>query len=262
MPTPSVEIDLRPLCVPWDSVAKVACGPIDAAAVAGFSAQRFDQVAVVDGDRPLGVVRTGRLRRLLSRGKPLRPDTKEIRKAFVAPRLHLDLLLEHLEESTAVIVQHGDGAPHGLFATCDLNRHEFRAVLYPMLADLERRLAEQIERRFCEQKAFEWIKCLPTYRQIAIHGGWALARRNRVETTPAACASLSDLLKAAERHDEVRAPLVQESGKDWSCRIKRVNDLRNRVMHPARPLLENSRRKAVASLREDLRSLLQLVPES
>jgi hypothetical protein len=260
MPNPPAEIDLQPLCVAWESVAKVPCGPLGRECLAHFEDQRFDQVVVVEGDSPLGMVRTGRLRRLHERGEPLRPDTRRIiRRAFVPPRIPLDRLLEALEASPAVIVREEGGEPRGLFAMSDLNRHEFRSLLYPMLAELERRLVSGIEHSFLDRFGLDWVKCLPTYRQIAIHGGWELARRNRIETTPVACASLSDLLKAAEHHDAVRESIVEESRTKWGKRAKRINDLRNRVMHPARPLIAKNRRDAVESLRRDFEALAGLL---
>jgi hypothetical protein len=138
---------------------------------------------------------TEHLQKLLNENAPLLGSDTSINRRDIESEASLDELLRDLSETRSVLVrdQYKQEAV-GLVTISDLNRHEFRAILYQIFAELEAGLARLLTTRFSEP--WDWIAKLADDHQAAILGHWEVAKRKGINIGPQAGATLTHLIKA------------------------------------------------------------------
>jgi hypothetical protein len=251
-----------------DRCVCVELGPVKSDDVQDLMEHRFDQAPVVTRydahDRPgfpEGLVSTEHLRALLDSGLPLLRDDPEI----VAPTLPreptLGVVLETLSTARAALVieeeRQNEAAFrtfHGLITISDLNRQSFRSLLYGLFAELEAGLARFLEAR-CPDP-WEWLSKLSEDHQVRLIGSWELSRRNGVDISPVAAATLTVLLTAIAGTKRLRSELGYESRTKFDDATGKLAMLRNQVMHPVRPLVLAA--ADVTAIREKLATVFSL----
>ena len=263
--------DLRGMAVPLRHCMVVRLGAVDPDVVTELEASGYDQAPVTDagGSRFYGLVLTRELRALLHAGAPL---ALEAHGAMMARRclsigrgVGLRLLLEKLGEEGAVLVdnvvgadQHGEHRMSlGLIAVADLNRQPLRSVLYGYLARAERGLMQLVRLRCLDP--WKWLTRLNEDAQVRIIGYWELAKRQGIDVGPYVALTLTDLFRIVEREPELLSELGYKSKTSFSNATGPLVDLRNRIMHPIRPLVHTrSDVQRLATHVEDLEVLCSL----
>ena len=233
---------------------KVKYGPIDVASLADLEGNEYDEAPVIDEENVVvGVVSTDNLRSKLERNLPLLPGDSSIRFEKVLVDVRPDDFLSKLEAHRSVFVARGDGEVVGLFTISDLNRHEIRSQIYPRLADLESKLASAIEDEFPDP--WDWLAWLGD-GAIGVVGHWEILKRNGLNLGASAGANLSQLLQVAENHENLWRQLKFPSKSKCGDFRRSVTNIRNAVMHPARPLIESHGKV------RSLRKVLNIVEEA
>jgi hypothetical protein len=213
---------------------------------------RFDQAPVFDREtRKLwGLVETIYLKSLLGQQADLGADDPMIMREKIEFRVGdfvtINDLFERMKQNRAVIVIQESGnkgdshnAPiYGLFTISDLNRHDVRGIIYLQLCTVEAGLARLVERILPEP--WEWLSFLKEHSQVQALGSWELSKRRSVDIAPIAGINLSDLIDVVNRSEKITKALGYSSAREFSKNIGSIgsiSDLRNRVMHPVRPLV-------------------------
>lgn len=241
VPSPLPTIDVRDIIVPIEAAVSMRLGPIDSQVVQRLEALGYDQAPVLRDGTVIGVAPTTRLRTLLDGATPLAAGDPE----FASHRrpaeevLHVGDALEMLESERAVLITSGGsaGAPViGMVTISDLNRHAIRQALYDLLSEVESRLATLLA--LTVENEEETLRHLGELEQIRLLGNYHYMRRGGVELSLLAGTTLSQLLKIAREQDDVLERLGY-SKSQFKKRTGSLPNLRNKVMHPVRPLVYN-----------------------
>src|SRR5262249_18463014 len=123
----------------------------------------------------------------------------------------------------------------GLITISDLNRHAFRSVIYTVMADLEAALARLVEHEFADP--WDWIRLVAEDHQAIVLGNWELAKRKGVDVGPIAATTLTNVLTIAAKSQHLRDLLGFKSRGQIDDAVGGLPDVRNRVMHPVRPIV-------------------------
>jgi hypothetical protein len=231
-------VDLRRLLTPLSNCVFLPPGPVDAPIVKELEDRGFDQAPVQSSDGAvLGIIETTAARSLLASSKPIEPE------ALAQDRLgigtSLQRLLEALSEVRAALVYDDaeglDSQCLGLITRSDLNRHYLRAVIYGILAELEEGLANLVDKQFPDPWA--WLGRLDDETQARLAGYWIISQRRNVDIGPVTGATLSQLLNIVSRSPELVERLGYSSGKGFKDETRHVPEIRNRIMHPVRPMV-------------------------
>jgi len=124
---------------------------------------------------------------------------------------------------------------YGLVTRSDLNKHPIRLAIFDCLARFEQGLARLVSAAFDEP--WEWIRKLSPESQVRILGYMALSERRGVEHKPVAGAMLPDLLNVIAKTPALLRRLGFRSRGEFDDPTGGLADIRNRVMHPVRPLV-------------------------
>jgi hypothetical protein len=257
--------ELGRMCTPLWAAVTVTPGPVDPTKLALLEGKGFDQAPVEDAKNHavLGLVETRYLRDQAERGEVLSADDPVLQDGEswfrVGSSVGIDALLETMTRRRAVIVvedndttQYGPAESGlGLLTISDLNRHTLRGALYSLMAHVEAELAGLVEGAFPD--AWAWIRSLHESHQVAVLGYWELSKRRGVDVGPVAAATLTQLIQVTARHKHLLARLGFESRTRFENETGGIADLRNRVMHPVRPLILDGEdvaavRKAVSAV--------------
>jgi hypothetical protein len=242
-------VDLQRLCIPLDRCVAVVPGPVDPKILSVLTERRHEQAPVYDTASRCcwGLVETTHLQELLEAGEPLRSDDAHLRherREFrVGPFVTIFGLLAKMAEERAVIVLRGSGATEfgchesvwGLFTISDLNRHGVRSAIYHLLAEVESRLAEWLEA--LAPDPWMWLQHLDEDQQARALGYWELSKRQSVDVGPVAALTLAQLVNVVARYDTAAELLGYPSRSQFAKSTGQLARLRNRVMHPVRPLI-------------------------
>ena len=240
-------------CVPMHECVTVSTGAVDTSILSLLERNRFDQAPVYDSTdgRLLGLVETTRLRHLETRQAALQRDDEGIRPArlnFGTPgSTHIEALLKALRREPAMIYEEEGSDPIegtdewedvvwqvGLITIADLNRQPFRAALYSGLALLEADVASLVEA--CFEDPWKWVGLLGEEHQARILGFVEVTRRNGLDINHVAAATLTQMLRALASRPMLDL-LGYRSRSDFDSSTGLIPDVRNRVMHPVRPLI-------------------------
>jgi hypothetical protein len=191
----------------------------------------------------LGIVSTGILERLHAAGDDLTigdVDTREMRFLEVeeGERIEITRMLHALGQARSIVlIRRGASAkePLGFITISDLNRQGARAVIYEILAGLETELAFVVQHVFPEP--WDWVQFLNEDSQVRVLGHWDLAKRRGVDVGPIAAATLTQLLQIGMKSSHLLDKLGYVKRAAFERDGGRLPELRNRVMHPVRPLV-------------------------
>ena len=242
-------IDLQRLCIPLERTASVVPGPVDLNLLSKLEESGFDLAPVYDSSKHnyWGLAETSYLRSLFESGQSLRSDDPIIRNEnqefHVGSFVTIFGLLEKMTAQRAVIViEDSDNTEYGhsqaiwgLFTISDLNRHAVRSSIYHLLADVEAGLAKWLE--FNVSDPWEWLNKLEEEQQVRVIGFWELSKRQGVDVGPYAALTLSQLVNIISRLEGAAVRLGYQSRSQFDKAKSPLPNLRNRVMHPVRPLV-------------------------
>jgi hypothetical protein len=242
-------IDLQRLCIPLERTVSVVPGPVDVTILSKLEEHSFDQAPVYDPtkDTYWGLIETTYLRSLFESAQFVREDDPIIRNEnqefHVGSFVTIFALLEKMTTQRAVVVMQDSDATEygharfmwGLFTISDLNRHAVRSAIHHLLADVEAGLAKWLETLVTDP--WEWLKQLEEEQQARVLGYWELSKRLGVDVGPYAALTLSQLVNIISRHRNAAEKLGYESRSQFDKAKGRLPHLRNRVMHPVRPLV-------------------------
>ncbi|NOZ28517.1 MAG: hypothetical protein GXP39_10760 [Chloroflexi bacterium] len=125
----------------------------------------------------------------------------------------------------------------GLVTPADLNKTAARTALYLRLAELEMRLAAFI--RSLGMSEEEVLAKVSEDRREEVKRNQAELRDKNVDISVFEMLYLSDIFNVIAKNESALQTLGFSSRKDFKRATSGLNDLRNRVMHPARPVLRN-----------------------
>ena len=266
-------IDLERLCIPLEKTVSVSPGPINAGILSKLEGSGFDQAPVYDQNTKtyFGLIETTYLRSLFESGDPVRTEDPIVnngeREFHVGSFVTIFDLLGKMTTQRAIVVIHdSDVTEHGparfifgLFTISDLNRHAVRSAIYHLLADVEAGLVKWLETIVTDP--WEWLQQLEEEQQARVLGYWELSKRVGIDVGPYAALTLSQVVNIISRNGETARRLGYESRSQFDKAKSPLPNLRNRVMHPVRPLVLTE--KDVASLNaaalilEDLRDRVE-----
>lgn len=243
------EIDISEVYVPVSKCLTVVAGKAFGSVILEAAEHGFDDLPLVDEhDRVLGFVAVSHAARLLEGGELISPDDPELKVSFVSVVCTLGTLLERISANRIVGVVDASGATLGIVTISDLNRHSFRALLYPLFARLEEQLSRLIEAHFADP--WEWIRKLGADK-VGLVGHWECLKRDGLDVGPTVGATLTQLLTVLEKTPELSAVSFSSRNQLKAFKGRSVR-FRNAVMHPARPLVLSS---------EDINSLRRFADE-
>ena len=150
---------------------------------------------------------------------------------FVQPGLHLLEVMEKLVEHPFLLVEK-DGE-HEIINLSNLNKREVKDFLYPLLSELAEELAYRIEDYYEDSEHMFGMVSEFTL------GTWFKARQDDVELHIAEFLTLSNMIGVIKGH----RPLMDSCGFDDNDDVDELNgveDLRNKVMHGNRTLVDDT----------------------
>jgi hypothetical protein len=251
------EISLTTISTPIEKCVTLRIGQVAPISLNKLQSEGFDQAPVLDlADVPIGILATTDAARLLKSGEPLRAENPAITKNWTPEATSVGTLLAALRDHHAALVG-SQGATTALVTASDLNRHNFRRILYGLFAELEAVTARLVDLAFTAPK--DWIRLLSDEAQVRVFGFWELAKSRNVDVGPIAGTMLTDLLRVVSKSQPLLAEikLKRSELKDLTGELP---DWRNRVMHPVRPLvLSGEEVKDLARILENARALANLV---
>jgi hypothetical protein len=124
----------------------------------------------------------------------------------------------------------------GLFTPADLNKLQVRVYLYFLIGEVELALTMQIRRHFATMPE-QALQMLSAKRQRELEEQIAGLTEQNIGVDPAQLLRLSDVINIAAKHEPLRSQLGFTSRRSVEKALGGLNDLRNRTMHPVRPLL-------------------------
>lgn len=242
-------VDIDGLCTRLDRCLSVVPGPVDPALLSTLTEHGYDQAPVYDrtSHHYWGLAETSYLCVLVDAGQPLRSDDPHVCDSehdfHVGPAVTIFGLLSKMAERRAVVVINGPDVTEGgegvtitgLLTISDLNRHAVRGAIYHLLANVESSLAKCLEGLV--PNPWAWLEHLDEEQQARVLGYWELSRRQGVDVGPVAALTLAQLINVIAKHDDLSDRLGYRSRSNFSKATGRLARLRNRVMHPVRPLI-------------------------
>lgn len=84
---------------------------------------------------------------------------------------------------------------------------------------------------------WEWLQQLDEEQQARVLGYWELSKRVGIDVGPYAALTLSQVVSIISRHKDAARRLGYESRTQFDKAKGPLPNLRNRVMHPVRPLV-------------------------
>jgi hypothetical protein len=124
----------------------------------------------------------------------------------------------------------------GLFTPADLNKLPVRVYLYFLIGEVELALTLQIRSHFAA-KPEQALQMLSAKRRGELEEQIAGLTEQNIGVDPVQLLRLSDVINIAAKHEPLRSRLGFSSRRAVENALGGLNDLRNRTMHPVRPLL-------------------------
>lgn len=231
------KVDVSEVYVPISQCLTIAIGKLSETVVLEAVKNGFDDLPVVDVDRCVrGFMAVSYAAHLQEEEGLVSPNDPQLKASFVPSRCALDVLLEQISVHRIVGVTDASGTALGIMTVSDLNRHAFRAILYPLFARLEEQLSRLIEEHFDDP--WEWIGKLGGDK-VGVIGHWECLKRDGLDVGATVGATLTQLLTVVEKTPEFLEMLSLSRSRLKDFKGRSVT-FRNAVMHPARPLVLNA----------------------
>lgn len=245
-PNLPVMIDLTTISTPREAAIVAPLGKIDPAIIEEATEARVRSLPIVSKDSGcLGAISVQRLAELAASKTPLTRDHATIPCNILPYAVPVTALLKQLGEHGVII--HGPDPNDadltngwfGIVSTADINRPLFRSHIYTMLVILETSLGQLIMDEFGD----DWgaIRLLSEGTQKRIKEFYDEERAEGVDLSPVTNTTLSDLFHIATESNNVWRLMDFDHPNELRPIAHRINDLRNTIMHPVRPLIVNER---------------------
>lgn len=247
-----IKADLTKLLVPIERWVAVTAGRVGAECLDEADRCGYDDLPLLEEGRVIGFVPLTRLHELARANESISGKDPELKSSFIAQIGPIDHVLATLGSHRIAGVVGPQRAVVGIVTISDLNRHGFRAILYPVLAQLEEQIAKLIDAEF--EDPWEWITKVGDSR-VSIVGHWECLKKDGLDVSATARATLGQMLKVVEDTASLvsRCSLSRAKLSTFKSRALRY---RNAVMHPTRPLVTSQ--KDVISLRAFMADLSRL----
>lgn len=149
---------------------------------------------------------------------------------FISSNLHILDVMEKLLDHPFLLVEHEDS--YEIINLSNLNKREVKDFLYPSLSELAYSLSHQIEDYYEDSEDL--------FGPVREHtlGTWVKAKQDDVELHIAEFLTLGSMIRIIKGH----GPLMDKCGfedNDEVDELGGVKDLRDRVMHGNRTLVNN-----------------------
>ncbi|MGY0619204.1 hypothetical protein [Lysobacter sp. A378] len=239
-----IMIDLSKLLVPIIECLQIPLGAISREIIEDAESKGYDDLPVIGEDGlVMGFIPVARARQISDGKTLLSSDDREMKFSWCPIKDALDDFLARLSDHRIIGIQGDGGVIVGIVTISDLNRHSFRALLYPLLAELEELLARVIDAEFHDP--WVWLDKLGDSKSSVV-GHWECLKREGLDVGATAGTTLAQLLTVFQETLPLRERLF--SSKSQLKQFKgRALKYRNSIMHPARPLV--SSQTEVSSLR-------------
>jgi len=252
-------VAIEELGVPLEDTIHLSEGPIIPEIVTTLEDHGFAQAPVLDGKQCVGIVATSHLKELVAEGKPLSLEDPQVDTDHVfrfSDAVSLETLLALMSQKRAVVIVQllpKLELPLGLLTISDLNRHAVRRSLYELISEVETRLATLIEMHFDD--SHDWLQLLNESGQMGLLGHWHYMKLGGIEISMIAGATITHLIQVCQKSAEIRQQL-EYSRMQFKKATGSIPKLRNKVMHPVRPLIYSH--EEVAEVLKTTENLLQL----
>ncbi len=190
---------------------------------------RFDVIPVVEDDKVVGLITDPSF--------VVRPLTLEWCLTYDVPIERLIAFFIEREKPACFLLS-GDGFA-GLVTPADLNKAGARTAFYLRLAELEMQLAVFIRSHGISEA--EVLNELSEDHRKEIERKQIELAEKDVDVSVFEMLYLSDMLNIIAKSNPLRGKLGFSSRSAFERATSGLNDLRNRVMHPARPVLQDTR---------------------
>jgi hypothetical protein len=268
-----------------DECITMGLGPIDKRVLKKLQDSAYDQAPVETPNIDIGwrLVRTADLRKLSFSGKTLDEDPSnfipdDLVRLPDIDHLHIALpeLLGYLVEHPSFLFYSLEPAPDfedtwpgnaqmfrmsaeslqlfGLVTISDLNKPVIRKVIYDIFFELEIGLAQLARHSFASST--NWIRLLKERAQIQVLGNIGLMKDRGCTIDPLSTLEFSQLREIASKSRALRELLNFKSQNAFDEATDALPDLRNRTMHPVRPLVTSN--ADPAKLRKHVDSAIDL----
>ena len=197
-----------------------------------LESRNFDQAPVMEGGVPIGFVRTTDLSD--GRGNVSGYVQPILPRAIASETAPLEDALPWLEDTGFLFLLRGQTIT-GFVVPSDLNKQAGRGYIYIALTELELRLADLVRElsRECDT-----LDCLAPQQASAIRKKMRLRVASNVEADVVAEMNLSHLFKIVGSKADLLDGMHIGTHDEWEEVWRPINDLRTRIAHSAKPLLE------------------------
>lgn len=241
----AVTIQLSTISTPAEQLLSVQPGPVKQDVLARAEERGWHRIPVLTDDGDLaGLVPAKKLRALLGSGEPIDAAKAELTVPELPGKVRVPVLLEAIRDHHAVIhrADPDEDRPDQWFALItpvDLNRPMFRASVYTIIALLETSFGELLSEEFDD----DWsaIRLLGAGTEERVREYWEEQKDDGLDLSPIARITLSDMFHIAAESRNVWRLLGYDSPKALRPIGHDINDIRNRIMHPIRPLVPHER---------------------
>jgi hypothetical protein len=201
-----------------------------------LSHANFDQAPVIENGVPVGYVRRADLRpdsgdSLAAHTRPILPSS------LIAGDSQFEHLLPWLAGQGFLFVLDGREVS-GFVVPSDVNKQAGRSYFYLLLAELEICLADLIRQRARHDPNLV-ISALTNGRSAAALRRYRKLQEKNVEADLVAELTLSDLFSIVPADESLRVQLGYWTESQCRADTRPITHLRNRVMHPTKPILED-----------------------
>ena len=241
-PSLPVMIDLTTISTPRQKAIVATIGKVDPDVIAKAEEARVRSVPIVgDDDKCHGAIYLTKLKEIAASNRELTPQDATIACNVMPHLVPVSALLKQLGADGVVLhsadpdADDYDAAWFGIVSTADLNRPIFRAHIYQMMVILETSLGQLIMDDFGD----DWgaIRLLSDNTQHRIKEFYDEERAEGVDLSPVTNATLSDLFHITTESNRIWSLIGYEHPNELRPIAHRINDLRNTIMHPVRPLI-------------------------
>lgn len=193
----------------------------------------FDQLPVERDGHIVGLVKLSSLNEILD--EDIVSNYVDEKVPNVDETVKLVKVLQPLQSTPCIFVMRDDKVV-GLIHSSDLNKQAMRIYFYLWIAALEMGLATIVKSKY--ELPGEWVTLLSLKKQRSILKGYIFAKKRNLDANPIEQAELSDLVKVIQKNEVIRCLLGFPKTKDWKDATGNLIDLRNRIMHPTRTLID------------------------
>jgi len=127
---------------------------------------------------------------------------------------------------------------YGLVTLADLNKGIVRKAGYELFMDIESHLSQLIQYHYASP--YDWIQLLNEGDQVHALGWWDLSRRRVIDINPVASLGFTQLLQITSKSGALLGVLEYRSRAKFDKATGVLPQIRNRIMHPVRPLVLSS----------------------